>query len=179
MDKIPLYLARFKVKIVRSNDPDYVVRTEFNDNRRHTQLLVELFTNTLRTVATSTHLLAPLHAISNPDTLEVKRFETPSGRQTYCDYHWDTLNGLRVEMCKRFARTPITVIVVDTHENRWSTVSSEGGLEYTVILEQRLVDVLTADTPDGLLFGFLVFYHAIAQLFQLWVSYNLWPFLYI
>jgi hypothetical protein len=169
MATIAKYVPYFKVQLMDSIAPDYLDRTEFSDNASHTRLVVDLFIDVLRAVVMSNHLIAPLHAMEAPEYSEPGDFDTFSDRQAYYRAHRDTLTQIGVDLAGRFARTPITALIVDTSENRWAAVSYEVGFEHTVFLEKRLIDVITQNTPEARLFGFAVFYHEIVNLFRGWV----------
>jgi len=80
------------------------------------------------------------------------------------------LHTLAGELRQRLANSPLTVLIVDTTKPRWAAFSSILGRESTIIVEQRLVDVIKLGTPDSRLFGFLVVYHEFAHLIRRWVS---------
>jgi hypothetical protein len=170
MASVAKYAPYFRVQLVRSTAPDYLDRNEFNNNAVQGRLLTDLFLDVLRAVVTSNHLIAPLHAMEAPEYSEPGDFETVGDRQAYYRDHRDILTKIGVDLARRFARTPITALVVDTSENRWAAVSYDVGFEHTIFLEKRLIDVIMQNTPEARLFGFLVFYHEITNLFRGWVG---------
>lgn len=169
MDQPLESLIRYmKIIVMRSSAPLFVERTAFNGDPAN--ILCQLFTDALTAVVTSPHLLAPLYALYDHDSLTPGDFETPASRRVYYADHAGNLSQVKAELLLRFARTPIVVLFVDTpNPPSWAMVVHACGLEHTVIVEKRLVDIILADTPEACLFGFAVFYHEIAHLFRRWV----------
>jgi hypothetical protein len=164
-------LQYVKVTVMRSSAPFFFERAAFNDDPGH--ILSGLFTEVLIAVATSHHLLAPLYAIYDPNSFIPEDFQTTMSRRAYYHNHAHLLNRLGTELLRRFAATPISALIVDTSELRWAAVLNAPGFEHTVLLEQKFVNIILADTPEGRLFGFVVFYHELAHLFRRWVSFAL------
>ena len=156
---------------MQSREPLYLERAPFNSDPRH--LLSQLFMEVLIAVATTNHLIAPLYALYDHDSFVLEDFQTSASRQAYYQLHADILIKVGVELLQRFARTPIQILVVDTSEPRWAAVLNAPGSEHTIVVEERLVKVVLADTPEARLFGFAVAYHEIGHLFRRWVSFTL------
>jgi hypothetical protein len=164
------YLAQYvKVTIMRSRPPLFIEHSTFNDNSG--QILRILFTNALIAVATTNHLLAPLHALLDPNSFNPADFEAPIARRAYHQVHTEILKNIETHLMQRFTRTPIVVLVVDTTQPRWAATSNLEGHEHTILLEQRTVNIILSNSPEARLFGFAVFYREIAHLFRRWVCF--------
>ena len=162
----------FSVIIKRTTAPRCLERAEFIDDPH--DILANLLKSVLRAVVTSNHLLAPLHCIYNHESNDPipTVLDSPASRRAYYAVHAEELAQIREELAYRFARAPISVLVVNTNHNRWAAVSAGGGLESTILVEQRLVDIVLAGTPEGRLFGFAAFYHELGHLFLTWVGFS-------
>jgi hypothetical protein len=160
----------FSVLITRTTVPQCLERAEFINDPQH--ILANLLKSVLRAVVTSNHLLAPLHWIFSHESNKTspRVLDSPASRRVYYVVHAEVLVQIREELAYRFARAPTSVLVVKTNHSRWAAVSACSGLENTILVEQRLIDIVLAGTPEGRLFGFAIFYHELSHLFRTWVG---------
>jgi hypothetical protein len=75
------------------------------------------------------------------ESYDPRVLESPASRRVYCAVHAVALAQIGDELAYRFARAPISVLVFETNYPRWAAVSACGGLESTILVEQRLVDI--------------------------------------
>jgi hypothetical protein len=159
----------FKVQVYESLPPfDEPFPSTSNDARRISALVLEV----LRNIADpdNVHLRAPLLALLQPEANIFSTFASQERRATYVRKKHDDLECIAADLRTHLSRTAIRVIIVDTADPKWATFSFESGMEHTVIIEQRLVNVLALWTPEANLFTYTVVYHEITHMVRKWVS---------
>jgi hypothetical protein len=166
-------ISHIKVEIYNSmGGPDYSRSTATPED---VDVLEPIVINALKALADpapgkSHHLLAPFLALSSPDQCVSKSFETFTSRRDYQVKNSQKIEDIGSGLRGRFSRTPMVLLIVDTDEPRWTAVSRCVGMEHTILVERRLVKILLEDSPEARVFGFLCFYHELAQLFRIWAS---------
>ena len=142
------------------------------------RVLESLFTEVSRQIAKphkDYRLLAPFLSVITPEKHQSSQYVDAQSRTKHYKANANELDTLGSQLLQKLARLPLTILIVNTKKQRWAAFSPLLGLESTIIVEQRLVDIIKLGGPDSRLFGFMVAYHGFGYLIRKWVSNSTFP----